>query len=158
MTDCTSSNQTDWFAHAQERKRAFQDNVNKAAARLRESKLAPPPPPPPIVEEPVPPPPPAPVATSFDKLAAYVPNWRVIQLEVCKAHGLELRDVLLDNRIRVYTLARQEMFYRLRHELGLSLLDIGMRMRRDHTTVMNGIKRHALRLQKGTEPCITKKS
>jgi hypothetical protein len=60
----------------------------------------------------------------FDKLAAHVPLWKEIQLEVCAKHGVDLaKEIYADRRLRKYTLARQEIFYRLRYDAKMSLMD-----------------------------------
>lgn len=149
----------DWLAYATQRRRELASNINQAARRL-EAKRALPPPPPPVIEEPPPPPPPAPPKPSvFDKLAAHVPLWKEIQLEVCAKHGVDLaKEIYADKRLRKYTLARQEIFYRLRYDAKMSLMDISKKMKRDHTTVMSGINRHAQRLEKEQKSCSTENS
>jgi len=138
----------DWLAHAIERKRRLNAQIQQALILLEKNKRMPLPPP---VEIPLPPDPeptPKPAPSVFTKLIEYVPVWRVIQLEVCANHGVSLKDVLSDIRTKQFVIPRQEIYYRMRHEAKMSLLHIGMRMKRDHTSVMNGIERHAKRLEK----------
>jgi hypothetical protein len=158
MTDCSVDPSVDWLAYATNRRKELNRQIKRAAIRLEESKRLPPPEPEPepvVVEEP--PPPPA-KPSIFDKLARYVPSWKTVMLEVCEAHGVELSDIYAPNRKKKYNLARQEIYYRLRHEAGLSLLDIAMKTKRDHSSVLNGIRKHAYRLEKGLVKCTTKNS
>ena len=141
----------DWLAHATERKRKLNAQIQPASILLKKNRRMPPPPP---VKSPMPPDPkPTPKLSPsvFTKLLEYVPIWRSIQLEVCDKYHVNLRDVLSDIRTKQYIIPRQEMYYRMRHEAKMSLLHIGMRMRRDHTSVMNGIERHTKRLEKETK-------
>ena len=151
----------DWLAYATQRRRELKNQIAEAARRLEEKKNLPLPPPP-VIEEPPPPPPPAPpppIPSVFDKLASHVPLWKEIQLEVCAKHGVDLfKEIYADKRLRKYTLARQEIFYRLRHDAKMSLMDISKKMKRDHTTVMSGINRHAQRLEKEQKSCSTENS
>lgn len=75
------------------------------------------------------------------------PHWKRIRMEVCQKHGIALVDLIGERRDRLSAKARHEAFYRMRHETTMSLPAIGRRMGgRDHTTVMNGIKRHEMRM------------
>lgn len=75
------------------------------------------------------------------------PHWKRIRMEVCQKHGISLVDLIGQRRDRLSAKARHEAFYRMRHETTMSLPAIGRRMGgRDHTTVMNGIKRHEMRM------------
>lgn len=76
------------------------------------------------------------------------PHWKRIRMEVCQKHGIALVDLIGERRDRLSAKARHEAFYRMRHETTMSLPSIGRRMGgRDHTTVMNGIKRHEMRMK-----------
>jgi hypothetical protein len=63
--------------------------------------------------------------------------------EVCEGHRIT-RDDLFSNKIdRKFSRARQEAYYRMRTELGLSYPRIAALMgRKDHTTVIHGIGRY----------------
>lgn len=63
--------------------------------------------------------------------------------EVCDAHGITRDDLFSDQIDRNYSRARQEAYYRMRTELGLSYPRIAALMgRKDHTTVIHGIGRY----------------
>jgi hypothetical protein len=145
MPESCVDQSVDWLAHATERKQRLNAQIQQAANRLKETKVVAPPPP---IKPPPPVPKPEPETSVYSQLIDYVPSWRVIQLEVCAKYGVTLKDIHSDNRRKNITIPRQEMYYRMRHEAKMSLLHIGMRMKRDHTSVMNGIERHAKRLEK----------
>ena len=135
----------DWFAHARERKLAFELKTRQAARALAEKKAPPPPLPPPESQLVLPPPPPPePVVNPvFEKLIDYRPQWRIISQEVCAKHKLTLKDLQGNRRFKKIAIARREVFWRLRQELGMSLLDIARKMGKDHTSVLHGLRVYA---------------
>jgi len=157
MSDCHVDPSVDWLAYATNRRKELNRQIERAAMRLEESKRLPPPEPEPVVVE-APPPRPTSPPSIFDKLARHVPNWKTVMMDVCEVHGVELADMYADKRQRKFNYARQEAYYRLRYEAGLSLLDISMKMKRDHSSVINGIRKHAHRLEKGLAQCTTENS
>lgn len=73
-----------------------------------------------------------------------VPRWKQIVIEVAEREKILIGDLMVDNREKHVVAARGEIFYRMRHECGLSYPEIGKRMgNRDHSTVIWGVKRHA---------------
>lgn len=77
-------------------------------------------------------------------------GWKDIVREVCAAHGFTLSEILGGRRSRPLCRARHEAFYRLSRETTMSLPQIGYRMGgKDHTTVINGIKKHKARMGQG---------
>jgi len=152
MSDCHVDPSVDWLAYATNRRKELNRQIERAAMRLEESKRLPEP----VVE--APPQRPSTPPSIFDKLARHVPNWKTVMMEVCELHGVELADIFADKRQRKFNYARQEAYYRLRYEAGLSLLDISMKMKRDHSSVINGIRKHAHRLEKGLAQCSTENS
>lgn len=135
----------DWFAHARERKLAFELKTRQAARALAEKKALPPPPPPPELQLVLPPPPPPEpvVSKPFEKLIDYRPQWRIISQEVCEKHKMTLKDLQGNRRFKKIAIARREVFWRLRQELGMSLLDIARKMGKDHTSVLHGLRVYA---------------
>lgn len=78
-----------------------------------------------------------------------MPTVDQIQAEICLKHGITMIDLLSDRLDRKVSRARQEGYWRCRHETGHSLPAIAYLFRRkDHTTVMHGIKAHARRREK----------
>lgn len=142
----------DWFAHARERKLAFELKTRQAARAFAEKKALPPPPPPPPIEQ-VLLPPPAPLA----KLMDYRPLWRIIAQEVSEKHNIPLKELQGNRRFKRLSVARREIFWRLRHEKGMSLLDIARKMGKDHTSVLHGLRvyarNHQLQPATGEEAC-----
>jgi chromosomal replication initiator protein len=61
--------------------------------------------------------------------------------QVCRKHKVTKRDIESDCRELRCVNPRREISYRARHELSMSLSDIGTRMGgRDHTTILNNIR------------------
>lgn len=139
----------DWFAHARERKLAFELKTRQAARALAEKKALPPPPPPVILEIVAVDEAPEPVRAPevFEKLIDYRPPWRILAQEVCAKHQLTLKELQGQRRFKKYSDARRELFWRMRTELRMSLLDIARKMGKDHTTVL-----HALRVYVRNNP------
>jgi chromosomal replication initiator protein len=61
--------------------------------------------------------------------------------ETAAYFGLEPSDLVSKSRSRPLTTARHIAMYLLREQTGLSLIKIGERFERDHTTVLHGIKK-----------------
>lgn len=73
------------------------------------------------------------------------PRWLEIARQVAAKHGLTVFDLEGDNRTRRYCAARHEAMWRMSTELGLSLASLAKKFGgRDHTTLMHGIRSHAL--------------
>jgi len=76
-----------------------------------------------------------------------VPLWKQIVIEVAERERIPVLDLMSDFREKHVVAARAEIFYRIRHECGLSYVEIGKRMgNRDHSTVIWGCRRHAEKL------------
>jgi hypothetical protein len=73
------------------------------------------------------------------------PAWRLLAKEICEQHGADFDEVCGDRRYQRLVLIRQEIFYRIRVDLGMSYPEIGKRFNRDHTTILHGVRRHAKR-------------
>ena len=69
-----------------------------------------------------------------------------ILTEIAKKHGVTLTELRGNQRSRQQVLARHEAMYRLRAETPMSLLAIGERLGRDHSSVIYGIAQHQSRL------------
>ena len=75
------------------------------------------------------------------------PAWKQIAIDICKKHDSSFEEIFNDNRRHDLVVIRQEIFYEIRHQLGMSLPEIGRRFNRDHTTVLHGIKKHEERMK-----------
>lgn len=64
-----------------------------------------------------------------------------IRKEVCEAHGIALDQIKSPCRYKEVVHARSELCYRLKNELGLSYPRIGAYLNRDHTSIMQSVKR-----------------
>lgn len=69
-------------------------------------------------------------------------KWRHIVDQVVKKHGVTLDLMIGETRRKDVYLARWELFARLYEETGMSLPQIGKLVRKDHSTVFQGIKRY----------------
>lgn len=73
-----------------------------------------------------------------------MPPWKLVLSQVASKYGIPVSMLVGTCRVRTVMPARHEAAYRMVHELGMSLLATGRRLNRDHTTVLNSIKRHIL--------------
>jgi hypothetical protein len=129
----------DWLAYAREKKRAFELKTRQAARALAEKKAPPPPVIPELtaVDEHVEP---QKVPHVLERLIEYRPPWRIIAQEVSAKHKIPLKELQGNRRFKKYSKARREIFWRLRTELNMSLLDIARKMGKDHTTILHGLR------------------
>jgi hypothetical protein len=84
---------------------------------------------------------------------------RKILMEVAEKHGMPLVAFRSKSRTMPFINLRHEACYRLSTELGFSLMQIGRLMgNRDHTTILNAIRRHKKILVEGYKPKTRTKS
>lgn len=69
-----------------------------------------------------------------------VGRWRRVLSAVAENHGLTPDEILSLSRRRIVTAARMECMYRMRTDLKMSLIAIGEKLGRDHSTVLHGIR------------------
>lgn len=85
-------------------------------------------------------------------------SWQidVIQTVVCSELRVDLDEVLIDSREGPVVFARHCIFYFLRKYTPLSLSDIGVLFRRNHSTVLHGVNaiRDGLRYDRSLRPRI----
>lgn len=75
--------------------------------------------------------------------------WFVILREVAEAHDLSVRDVRERSRFPHMTVARHEVFYRLRHELGMTYEAIDYLVGGfSHKAVLMGVRNHVKRVSR----------
>lgn len=67
--------------------------------------------------------------------------------EVMEAHGMTWAMMIGPSRSKPLVKCRQECFYRLREERGLSWTQIGLMFGYDHTTALYGYRRHLASLE-----------
>jgi chromosomal replication initiation ATPase DnaA len=72
-------------------------------------------------------------------------TFKTIMREVAIKHRIPVTSLKIDSRSRPLVDARQECFYRLRHELNMTMHQIGTALNRDHSTVMHGIQQFTLK-------------
>jgi hypothetical protein len=84
---------------------------------------------------------------------------RKILMEVAEKHKMPVGAFRSKSRTMPFINLRHEACYRLSTELGFSLMQIGRLMgNRDHTTVLNAIRRHKKILAEGYKPKTRTKS
>lgn len=82
-----------------------------------------------------------------------MPIWKQIMFAVAEKHGVTMEDLQSIRRDQKSVNARYEVFYRMRLETSMSLPQIGRRCgRKDHTTVLHGIRKHMAFLAGGGGP------
>lgn len=72
------------------------------------------------------------------------PVHRIIA-EVAAAHNLTPADITGQRRARVLSMPRQEAMYRAMMETNLTYPAVGLIFKRDHTTILHGVRVHASR-------------
>jgi chromosomal replication initiator protein len=63
-----------------------------------------------------------------------------IMANACRVFGVEMDQLAGPSRLANVALARQAVYYVLRHNRRLSYLQIAMQMNRDHSTVIHGVR------------------
>lgn len=75
--------------------------------------------------------------------------WQRIAREVSLVTGVSLKEMRSSWRATHICAARHEAWWRMRHELSLSYPQIGRLWGRDHTTILNGVRKHQARIDAG---------
>lgn len=73
------------------------------------------------------------------------PRMDVIVYKVAKAYDIDARDIIEKRRFKSIMPARFEAIYHC-YDGGWSMTEIGQFFNRDHTTILNAIRRHKIRL------------
>lgn len=74
--------------------------------------------------------------------------WKRILIEVAKASGTTVAELISPRRTRHISEARQAAMYRLSRETSMSIPQIGRRLGgRDHSSILHGIRRHEERMR-----------
>lgn len=120
-----------------------QSRMNRGFVQVPPRPAAPPPPPPP---------PPPPFAGVPPQIRAVLrgPRMRVIDSVLCDAFGVSLELLHSAARSIPAPLARQHGFYLARTLLGMTMPQIGRWYKRDHTSVLHGVRKIE-RLREGSE-------
>jgi chromosomal replication initiation ATPase DnaA len=79
------------------------------------------------------------------------PLWMRIVEEVSEKHRVTIRRLMSPGRGPRFVRARWEMYYRLHTERKMSMNEIARRTNKDHTTVMNGIRKYKKELERETQ-------
>jgi len=73
--------------------------------------------------------------------AGCYPSMRSIIMAVSEAHGVPMENILSQSRVRSTVLARREMIWTIARDTAISGLEIGRRLKLDHTTILHAIRR-----------------
>lgn len=92
---------------------------------------------------------PAKPATDKFLLDVKLPRYRFIEMlrNVAAKHGVDPSEVISPSRKRSIVYAKHEVQYHARHDLGMTLQQIGNLFNNDHTTIIYGISCHKKRLE-----------
>lgn len=73
---------------------------------------------------------------------------QIAEKHSCKDYEITVAQLKGDSREQALVYARHECYYVL-HQIGLSSSQIGRIMKRDHTSILHGIKNHRYRVDRG---------
>lgn len=77
------------------------------------------------------------------------PSARIVIAKALVKHKMTFIDVAGQARSKKYIACRHEIYYRLRSELGLSLMQVARMLNRDHTTILHGFRKMEDMIAKG---------
>jgi hypothetical protein len=77
------------------------------------------------------------------------PSARIVIAKTLVKHNMTFVDVAGQARSKKYIACRHEIYYRLRSELGLSLMQVGRMLNRDHTTILHGFRKMEEKIANG---------
>ena len=76
------------------------------------------------------------------KIEMWIAPWRKNALAICAKHGVEWSDIMKQNRVGKIVRARQEICWDMVVNFHMSLYGAGVKLDRDHTTVLHAVERH----------------
>jgi len=76
------------------------------------------------------------------KIEMWIAPWRKSALAICAKHGVEWSDIMKQNRVGKIVRARQEICWDLVVNFHMSYYGAGLKLDRDHTTVLHAVERH----------------
>jgi hypothetical protein len=74
---------------------------------------------------------------------------RYVIAKVLVKHGMTFIDIAGQAKSQKFVDCRFEIYYRLRRELGLSLMQVGRMLNKDHTSVLHGYRRMEEKIANG---------
>lgn len=74
---------------------------------------------------------------------------RYVIAKVLVKHGMTFIDVAGQAKSQKFVDCRREIYYRLRRELGLSLMQVGQMVNKDHTSVLHGYRKMEEKIANG---------
>lgn len=86
---------------------------------------------------------------AFNKSKKGLLSLQIILNQVCEKYQISKNEIESSSRVRAIVIPRHEYFYRAKEETKASLKQIGKVVDCDHTSVLNGWKRHGERMEAG---------
>lgn len=74
------------------------------------------------------------------------PQWKLLAKGICAKYRVPFEEVTSESRHAHLVKIRQEIWYRIRVDIGMSYPEIGKRFNKDHSTILHGVRKHAERL------------
>lgn len=91
--------------------------------------------------------------TEKEKKEHWVPVWKQRALEICVKHDVPWPDIMKQNRVAKIVRARQEICWDMVVNLNMSFYGAGMKLDRDHSTIVHAVKRHKKLLEAQENEC-----
>lgn len=82
------------------------------------------------------------IAAQKAQFDQFVAPWKKRALAICEKHGVEWADIMKQNRVAKIVRARQEICWDMVVNLKMSFYGVGIKLNRDHTTVLHAVERH----------------
>lgn len=82
------------------------------------------------------------IAAQHSKFKEFIPPWKRSALAICEKHGVEWADIMKQNRVGKIVRARQEICWDLVVNFHMSFYGAGVKLDRDHTTILHAVERH----------------
>jgi len=83
----------------------------------------------------------------------FIPPWRQSALAICAKHDVEWPDIMKQNRVGKIVRARQEICWDMVVNFGMSFYGAGIKLNRDHTTILHAVERHKKLMEAQNNEC-----
>lgn len=93
------------------------------------------------------------IAAQQAQFDQFVAPWKRSALAICEKHGVEWSDIMKQNRVGKIVRARQEICWDLVVNFHMSLYGAGVKLDRDHSTVLHAVERHKKILEAQNNEC-----
>jgi chromosomal replication initiation ATPase DnaA len=82
------------------------------------------------------------IAAQQAQFDQFIAPWKQRALAICAKHEVDWPDIMKQNRLGKIVRARQEICWDMVVNLGMSFYGVGIKLDRDHTTVLHAVARH----------------